>query len=280
MKQNTISTRLIAEQVEKHGVAIFDITRMPVYDEPIVLPYVTIALVNSGYIQMEYDFDPIRLERHDFTLLSPDHILKAIETSEDFHVTILFMSHRFYAYLAEMYPDNYKYVHYYQNSFHYNELQYDGIKACMQVMKKLCTVNHQFRDKLLSSQLDIMAHLTEIYCTENGFEPKEKNSVQQLMLRFHTAVAENYHRHRDVKFYADLLCLSPKYFGTIVRQTLGYSAGELIARYVMVQAKHLLLHHRKMTIQQISDRLGFPDQTAFARYFKSHTGQTPQEFRA
>ena len=49
MKQNTISLRLIAEQAEKHGLAVFDITRMPVYDEPIVLPYVTIALVNSGY---------------------------------------------------------------------------------------------------------------------------------------------------------------------------------------------------------------------------------------
>lgn len=127
--------------------------------------------------------------------------------------------------------------------------------------------------------MDIMAHLTEIYCTENGFVPEEKSGVDQLLLRFHSAIAENYTKHREVKFYADLLCLSPKYFGTIVLQALGYSASELISRYVMVQAKHLLRHHRKITIQQISDRLGFSDQTAFARYFKRHSGQTPLEYR-
>ena len=279
MEQQNLSLSTIAKLVEERGVAVLDFTRMPVYDEPIVLPYIIIALNNHGWIRSEYDFEPDEFCEHDFTLLNPGHVMVPLETSEDYHATLLIMSRSFYALLAETYPDNYKYIHYFQTTFHLNEKQYEGMSSCLKQMKILSALDHPFREKLLTSQLDIMAHLTEIYCSENGFVPKEKSGVELLMLRFHSAIAENYHIHREVKFYADLLCLSPKYFGTIVRQSMGYSAGELISRYVMVQAKHLLRHHRKMTILQVSDKLGFSDQTAFARYFKSHSGQTPQEFR-
>ena len=258
---------------------MFDITRMPAYGEPLIAPYVIIALNNRGWIRSEYDFEPDLFGEHDFTLLNPGHVMVALETSEDYHATLLIMSRRFYGYLAEMFPDNYKYIHYFQTTFHLNDEQYKGISTCLNAMRIISTLDHPFREKLLTAQIDIMAHLTEIYCSENGFVPEEKSGVDQLILKFHEAIAQHYTKHRDVKFYADLLCLSPKYFGTIVRQALGYSASEQISRYVMVQAKHLLRHHRKLTIQQISDRMGFSDQTSFARYFKGHCGQTPQEYR-
>lgn len=279
MEQNTLTVEAITKQVEKQGLAVFDITRMPAYGEPLIAPYVIIALNNRGWIRSEYDFEPDLFGEHDFTLLNPGHVMVALETSEDYHATLLIMSRRFYGYLAEMFPDNYKYIHYFQTTFHLNDEQYKGISTCLNAMRIISTLDHPFREKLLTAQLDIMAHLTEIYCSENGFVPEEKSGVDQLILKFHEAIAQHYIKHRDVKFYADLLCLSPKYFGTIVRQALGYSASEQISRYVMVQAKHLLRHHRKLTIQQISDRLGFSDQTSFARYFKGHCGQTPQEYR-
>lgn len=279
MDQNTLTVEEITKQVEKQGLAVFDITRMPAYGEPLIAPYVIIALNHSGWIRSEYDFEPDLFGAHDFTLLNPGHVMVALETSEDYHATLLIMSRRFYSFLAEMYPDNYKYIHYFQTTFHLTDEQYKGIATCLDVIRIISTLDHPFREKLLTSQLDIMAHLTEVYCAENGFVPEEKTGVDQLILKFHEAIAQHYNKHRDVKFYADLLCLSPKYFGTIVRQALGYSAGEQISRYVMVQAKHLLRHHRKLTIQQISYRLGFSDQTSFARYFKGHSGQTPQEYR-
>lgn len=279
MDKETPSLSMIAKVVEERGLAVIDLTQMPVYNEPIVLPYVIIALNNRGWIRSEFDFEPDLFKEHDFTLLNPNHVMVPLETSEDYHATLVIMSRRFYGILAEMYPDNYKYIHYFQTTFHLNDQQYEGMKSCLQTLRKINMLDHPDREKLLTAQINIMAHMTEIYCTENGYAPEEKSGVELLMLRFHSAIAENFRTHRDVKFYADQLCLSPKYFGTIVRQTMGYSAGELIARYVMVQAKHLLRHHRKMTIQQVSDKLGFSDQTAFTRYFKSHSEQTPQEFR-
>lgn len=279
MESNTHYFDEFIRVLEAKDVAVLETAGLPPYKEPVTSPYVIIFLNHSGWIRCEFDFEEKIMGAHDFFLMSPGHALHILETSEDHRATLMFMTRRFYSLLAEMFPNSYKYVHYYQTVFQLTDKQYEGIKSCMHQIKILSEIDHPYRNQLLASQMDIMAHLTEVYCTENGFAPDEKGGVEQLMLQFNNLIAENYTKHREVKFYAEKLCLSPKYFGTVVNQTLGYSAGELISRYVMVQARHLLHQHRKFSIQQISDKLGFPDQTAFARYFKKHAGVTPLEYR-
>jgi AraC-like DNA-binding protein len=34
-----------------------------------------------------------------------------------------------------------------------------------------------------------------------------------------------------------------------------------------------------LTLKEISDKLNFPDQSSFGRFFKSNTGQSPKEYR-
>lgn len=34
-----------------------------------------------------------------------------------------------------------------------------------------------------------------------------------------------------------------------------------------------------LTLKEISDRLNFPDQSSFGRFFKSNTGQSPRTYR-
>ena len=57
MEKETPSLSMISKVVEERGLAVLDLTQMPVYNEPIVLPYVIIALNNSGWIRSEYDFE-------------------------------------------------------------------------------------------------------------------------------------------------------------------------------------------------------------------------------
>ena len=67
MDKEALSLSMIAKLVEERGLAIIDLTQMPVYNEPIVLPYVVIALNNSGWIRSEYDFESDFFQGHDFT---------------------------------------------------------------------------------------------------------------------------------------------------------------------------------------------------------------------
>ena len=110
-------------------------------------------------------------------------------------------------------------------------------------------------------------------------ETQEADANQQLFYRFQNAVAKHFRESREVQFYANLLCLSPKYFGSVIKQQTGITAVEWISRYVIIQAKSWLRYRHDLSIQQVSYELGFSDPAAFARYFKANTGLTPKEFR-
>ena len=79
-------------------------------------------------------------------------------------------------------------------------------------------------------------------------------------------------------FYADQLCLSPKYLSRLIKEVSGKSAPEWIDAYVMLEAKHLL-KYTDISIKEIVFKLNFSNQTVFYKYFKAHTGMTPTEYR-
>ena len=93
-------------------------------------------------------------------------------------------------------------------------------------------------------------------------------------------IVEKYYRQeRNVAFYADKLCISPKYLSLLVREATGHSAATIIDRYVITEAKNMLRFSGD-TIQQVAYKLNFPNQSAFGKYFKHLTGQSPTMFRA
>jgi AraC-like DNA-binding protein len=110
----------------------------------------------------------------------------------------------------------------------------------------------------------------------SGEAQQSKQSV--LLDRFMNLVRENFRERRDVGFYADKLCLTPKYFSKIIKDNSGISASEWIDNYIILEAK-ALLKSTNMTIQQISDELNFPSQSFFGKYFKRVVGVSPKEYR-
>lgn len=90
---------------------------------------------------------------------------------------------------------------------------------------------------------------------------------------------DKYHKaEREVAFYADKLCITPKYLSQVVKDISGKSALDIVEEYVIAECKAMLLS-TAMTIQQISDELNFPSQSVFGKYFKRVTGLSPKEYR-
>jgi AraC-like DNA-binding protein len=100
---------------------------------------------------------------------------------------------------------------------------------------------------------------------------------QEIYNQFIREVQENYVRERAISFYADRLCVTPKYLSQVVKQISGRLAGEWISDYVILEAKALINSH-KYTMQQISDMLNFANQSFFAKYFKEKVGCSPSKY--
>lgn len=95
---------------------------------------------------------------------------------------------------------------------------------------------------------------------------------------FMSLVAAHYHRSHDVFFYAEKLCISVRYLSKVTNDVVGVTPKHVIMDYVMQEAK-VLLDTTNLTIQEVSNKLGFSSQSVFSSSFKNIAGITPNDYR-
>ena len=113
------------------------------------------------------------------------------------------------------------------------------------------------------------------------YRPDEVKSyrVRELFNRFMMLLESDYKISRDVNYYAEKMNISSKYLTNIVSQVTGHTPKTIIDQYVILQLKM----HLKRTTQSIKEmawEFHFADVSFFCRYFKKHTGLTPQQIRS
>ena len=102
--------------------------------------------------------------------------------------------------------------------------------------------------------------------------------VRELFNRFMKLMERDYKLSRDVNYYADLMHITSKYLTNIVRQVAGHTPKTIIDQYVILQLK-MQLQRSSQSIKEIAWEYHFTDVSFFCRYFKKHTGLTPQQMR-
>ena len=270
------------ELINERGLMVFDdIHQMPIYHEPYIAPFLTISLNVQGWVRAEYDMRPVCFQTHDIAIVHANHTLCSHESSADYHAILLAISPRLEQEMKSLTPTLFVgFYHYvWEPDFHLTDEQTENVVRLLMLLKSICESMTQSREMILKGLLHILATVLQDYRRENGKEDTPLSPRQELFIRFHQAVVEHFSENREVRFYADLFCLTPKHFATIIKQQTGITASQWISSYVMIQAKTLLRHQQQLTVQQIALRLGFPDQAAFSRYFKANEGVSPTEFR-
>lgn len=91
-------------------------------------------------------------------------------------------------------------------------------------------------------------------------------------------IEKYYMQERGVAFYADKLCLSPKYLSALSKSVCGYTVQELVFRAIIRKSIFWLKNTNK-SVQEISDDLNFPNASFFGTFFKKQTGLAPSYYR-
>lgn len=119
---------------------------------------------------------------------------------------------------------------------------------------------------------------TELYKMKNNWELPSYTrkyaiyqDYMQLVLKFYTV-------HHDVTFYADQLGLSLPHFSSSIKNATGKTPLQIITSVIIADIKARLKSTDK-PVKHIALSLGFDNLSFFNKYFKQHTGITPQEYR-
>jgi len=265
--------------IPKGGMVIHDnVTKMPVYEVPYITPYYIICISHQGSIVTDYDGRSVSFKPHDIAITYPQHLVVNHSSSPDYRATLIIIT-----------PDLMKKIHAINSSidpflfesipqFHLTDQQYTDLMAVVDGLKVIVDVVKDVQNDLYyTGLLYIILYLINYY--RNSDIGPSDTSVGTITTRLHEALAQHYAEHHDVNFYADLCCLSPKYFSTIVKQESGYPASHWIQQYLITMAKVLFQTEPSVTLQEVSDRLGFSEISAFSRFFRQQTGLSPSAYR-
>lgn len=106
----------------------------------------------------------------------------------------------------------------------------------------------------------------------------ERSAGTALFNEFMMSLVKHCKTKRTVSFYAAQASLSPNHFSAAIKSESGQPAMYWIKLVTTTMAKHYLTTTR-MSVKEIADALGFPDQSTFGRYFKAICGISPAAFR-
>jgi len=124
----------------------------------------------------------------------------------------------------------------------------------------------------------LLMKVSVLYSTAASGTPLAVSGQESLTEDFFKLMLENYRKERSVAYYADKLCLTPKYLSMTVNKITGHPISDWINEAVVIEAKRML-KTTDFTALQISEELNFPNPSFFGRFFKQYTGMTPLQYK-
>lgn len=121
-----------------------------------------------------------------------------------------------------------------------------------------------------------MLYLIDKYLGINGNGQLKQSEI--LFGRFIELLSNSDLKERTVNFYAEKLCITPKYLSVVCKRTSGKTASDWINEFVVKEIKKQLRHSSK-SIKEIALDLDFPNLSFFGKYVKAHLGLSPTQYR-
>lgn len=237
-----------------------------------------ICLGGEGYVILnEHKYE---LRRNTMCVAFPGTIIQGFETGEGFESYTLAINMDF---LRDLNIPSANSIHISMRENPCIILSDEELQSIMEICKMMhrkdSRTQHPFHPQINVLTLTLLCYeLAGIYMRDIPVKRQPCTRQDMIFRRFMTLLATDIITSREVKYYADKLCISPKYLTIVTRQMSSRSASDWIIRSVIINAKAKLAT-TNLTVQQIADELNFPNPSFFGQYFLRHTGMTPKEYR-
>lgn len=175
-------------------------------------------------------------------------------------------------------------------SYTSNEALHLSSDECAVIQNYMDNINRElehpvdkFSRQLFVSNIEVLLNYCMRFYERQFVTRRELNNdvlarFEQLLNEYWDSGEAKIYGLPTVKYFADKICLSPNYFGDLIKTATGKSAQERIQSKIIEMSKEAILNPRLNT-KQIANMLGFQYPQHFLRFFKKRVGCTPKEFK-
>lgn len=167
-------------------------------------------------------------------------------------------------------------------ALHMTDEEHDIFVSLMQQMSNELQKPHdELQNAILIAYIELVLNFCQRFYNRQFTTRKLENS--DILIKFDNLLNDYYEKNTQltlglptVQYCADKLCMSPNYFGDVIKKTTGDTASNYIRQYVIQRVKNELA--TGASIVQVADDLGFKYPQHLSRMFKQQTGSTPSEY--
>lgn len=265
--------------------SIFHVNKPTYLGEPFLVPYPCIIHCSSGYAKVSYNTETYTIQENDIFCIFINTTLRGIEVSEDFNASVVLFSKEaildstigFKAeYLGSIFASPRKQLTDQTAKKLFSSL-FDTLDAYNE-MDDTFERNSDFVYGIIRCMLIALAETSKQNSHKDIFSNTGYSTTDKYFRDFLELLSEHCKTQHNVAFYADKLCITPKYLNEICRKKANQTAKEVITRAVIARIKNSLIISGT-SVQRIAYEFNFCDQSSFGKYFKKAVGIAPLAFR-
>jgi len=244
--------------------------------------YLAHAICLAGHCSFTFNGNDFELKEGNLMIVRKGKLVEAIRPSVDFEVKVLYVTSSF----IELCIPQTNYGMKGQLSLFMNpvmmldaEQRFVCERDFRWIEYRLSQTNHAFyRELLINAVQSAILDFFDFHLVLNR-ESTVSTLNASLMSRFLDMLENGEYRvNREVTYYADALCVTPKYLSEISKKVSGYPANYWINRYTSLDIARLL-RDKTLTFVQISDMFHFSSPAYFSRYVQRTLGLNPSQYR-
>ncbi len=232
----------------------------------------------KGTAKITIDYKEYQIDPNNLVVILPRRIYSMKDCSDDLEVGMVLVSSDFLCHLPITLDFDLLKKMAVRPSVKLEEEKLDDLRKIHFIINR-----YNSEEKLARQIQDTLIH-SLILITASSFgnlplNPDRTFSRQETLVRkFFDLLVDSCETQRSVAYYADKLCVTPKYLTTVVKSISKHPAQNWINEAVLICAKRYIMT-TDLTIQQIADRLHFLTASSFVRFFRTHVGCSPLEYR-
>lgn len=248
---------------------------------PFKLTFTLVMFCLRGTMRVRLQLKEYVLSENDVLVVLPGTIGECLEVSAEAKVAVIGMSgHRLWK--GQQSSLSMAFLRFLTATplIHISSTQMEECMILYHLMrKKLEQPGYKFKLEAIAGYLQVFFYNGCQWLLEYDRQQvrKVESRQEKLFEAFLELVQTHYREHRNMCFYAEKLCLTPKYLSQVIWEVSDRHAPDWIRDCVILEAK-ALLKSGQYTVQQVGDFLNFANASFFGKYFKAAVGCTPRQY--
>ena len=271
-----------AKYIEDDIIIVDDISTALIPKDPRRMNFLILALCTEGEATYTLDTQEMRIQKNDVLLILDRHVVSNFTASKDLKALCIIISVKFFFESIRNVGDVSSLLLLSRNFpvIKLAQEETETFQSYFYLLKtKAADKQNKYRRKLVSTLILAMFYdLSNVVQRMLNTDSMRQTRAEIIFTKFIKLLEGNFKQERRVGWYAEQLCITPKYLSETIKNVSRRTPNEWIDNYVTIEMR-IQLRNSTKSIKEIAEEMNFANQSFLGKYFKEHVGISPSEYR-